>query len=51
MKTQSGMKCSNCGFWNSIEVNKHFVEQEASDPKVKAFKRNAKKVLQLNLKH
>ena len=31
------MKCSNCGFWNRIEVNKLLIEQETSEPKVKAF--------------
>lgn len=30
-------KCPNCGYWNRIEVNKIFVEQETSEPKVKAF--------------
>ena len=31
------MKCPNCGFWNRIEVNKLLIEQETSEPKVKAF--------------
>jgi len=31
------MKCPNCGFWNGIEVNKLFIEQEISEPKVKAY--------------
>lgn len=31
------MKCPNCGFWNRIEVNKLFIEQETSEPKVKAY--------------
>jgi len=31
------IKCPNCGFWNRIEVNKLFIEQETSEPKVKAF--------------
>jgi hypothetical protein len=31
------MKCPNCGHWNRIPVNKIFLEQETSEPKVKAF--------------
>jgi hypothetical protein len=31
------MKCPNCGVWNRIEVNKLFIEQKTSEPKVKAF--------------
>jgi predicted nucleic-acid-binding Zn-ribbon protein len=31
------MKCPNCGFWNRIEVIKLFMEQETSEPKVKAL--------------
>jgi hypothetical protein len=31
------MKCPNCGCWNRIEVNKLFIEQETSEPKVKAY--------------
>jgi RNase P subunit RPR2 len=31
------MKCQNCGYWNRIEVNKLFIEQKTSEPKVKAF--------------
>ena len=31
------MKCPNCGFWNRIEVNKLFVEQETSEHEIKAF--------------
>jgi predicted nucleic-acid-binding Zn-ribbon protein len=31
------MKCSKCGQWNSIEVNKLFIERETSEPKIKAY--------------
>jgi phage FluMu protein Com len=31
------MKCSECGCWNSVPVNKIFVEQPTSEPKVKAY--------------
>jgi hypothetical protein len=31
------MKCSNCGHWNRIEVKKLFIEQETSEPEVKAI--------------
>jgi Zn-finger nucleic acid-binding protein len=31
------MKCPKCGYWNRIEVNKLFIEQKTSEPKVKAY--------------
>jgi len=31
------MKCKVCGYWNRIEVDKLFIEQETSEPKVKAI--------------
>ena len=31
------MKCSACGHWNRIEVNKLFMEQKFDEPKVRAF--------------
>jgi RNase P subunit RPR2 len=31
------MKCPNCGSWNRIEANKLLIEQETSEPKVKAY--------------
>jgi RNase P subunit RPR2 len=31
------MKCLKCGYWNRIEANKLFIEQETSEPKVKAY--------------
>jgi phage FluMu protein Com len=31
------MKCSGCGYWNSFPVNKIFIEQATSEPKVKAY--------------
>ena len=37
MKTRLRMKCKACGHWNRIEVNKLFIEQETSEPKVKAY--------------
>jgi hypothetical protein len=37
MKTRLRMKCMACGNWNRFEVNKLFVEQPTSEPKVRAF--------------
>jgi len=37
MKRFLRMKCKTCGYWNRIEVNKLFVEQETSEPEVKAI--------------
>ena len=31
------MKCSEYGHWNSFPVNKIFIEQATSEPKVKAY--------------
>jgi len=31
------LKCSNCGHWNQVSVNKIFLEQPSPEPKVKAF--------------
>lgn len=31
------MKCSECGCWNNVSVNKIFVEQPTSEPKVKGY--------------
>ena len=31
------MKCKACGFWNRFEVNKLFIEQPSSEPKVKVL--------------
>jgi len=31
------MKCSHCGHWNRVPVNKVFIEQPTSEPKVKAY--------------
>jgi len=31
------MKCFDCGHWNGVSVNKVFIEQNASKPKVKAY--------------
>jgi hypothetical protein len=37
MKKILRMKCSNCGHWNRVPVNKIFIQQNTSEPKVKAF--------------
>jgi uncharacterized Zn finger protein len=31
------LKCPYCSYWNRLEVNKIFVEQPSSEPKVKAL--------------
>ena len=31
------MKCSSCGHWNRVKVNKIFIEQNSPEPKVKVF--------------
>jgi len=31
------MKCPKCGYWNRIDANKLFIEQETKEPKVKVF--------------
>jgi hypothetical protein len=31
------MKCSGCGHWNRVPVNKIFIEQNSPEPKVKAY--------------
>ena len=38
MRTRLRMKCSYCGHWNSIPVNKIFIEQSNPvEPKVKVM--------------
>jgi RNase P subunit RPR2 len=37
MKTKLRMKCKACGYWNRIEINRLFVEQSGSEPKVKVM--------------
>jgi len=38
MKTNLRMKCSDCGQWNRISVNKIFIEQtNPTEPKVKVL--------------
>jgi hypothetical protein len=37
MKTKLRMKCPNCGRWNGVPVNKIFIEQPTSEPKVKVM--------------
>jgi len=31
------MKCSSCGHWNRVSVNKIFLEQPSPEPKVKVL--------------
>jgi len=37
MKTNLRMKCSNCGHWNRVAVEKIFVEQSSSEREVKVL--------------
>ena len=37
MKRRLRMKCSGCGHWNRVPVNKIFVEPDSPEPKVKVF--------------
>ena len=37
MRKTLRMKCSNCGHWNRVSVNKVFIEQNTPEPKVKAL--------------
>ena len=37
MKRTLRIKCSNCGHWNRVKVNKIFIEQPSSEPKVKVL--------------
>ena len=37
MKSSLRMKCSNCGHWNRVQVNKIFIEQPTSEAKVKVL--------------
>ena len=37
MATSLGMKCSSCGHWNRVSVNKIFLERPSPEPKVKLF--------------
>jgi len=37
LKVNLKIKCSNCGHWNRVSVNKMFLEQPSQDPKVKIF--------------
>lgn len=37
MKTKLRMKCSSCGKWNRIEVEKVYSEQATSEARIKAF--------------
>jgi hypothetical protein len=37
MKTRLRMKCSSCGHWNRVLVNKIFIEQPSTEPKVKVL--------------
>jgi len=37
IKTILRMKCSSCGHWNRVPVNKIFIEQPSSEPKVRVM--------------
>jgi hypothetical protein len=37
LKKTLRMKCKACGYWNRFEVNKLFIEQPSSEPKVKVL--------------
>jgi len=37
MKKTLRMKCPSCGHWNRIQVNKIFIEQPSSEPKVRVM--------------
>jgi len=37
MKIRLRMKCPNCGYWNRVPVNKIFIEQPSSEPKVRVL--------------
>ena len=37
MKTRLRLKCSTCGHWNRVPVNKVFIEQNTPEPKVKVL--------------
>jgi len=37
MKRNLRMKCPNCGHWNRVPVNKIFIEQPSSEPKVRVL--------------
>jgi phage FluMu protein Com len=37
LKTNLRVKCPNCGHWNRIPVNKIFIEQSSSEPKVRVL--------------
>jgi len=37
MERSLKLKCSNCGQWNSVSVNKIFLEQPSPEPKVKVM--------------
>jgi len=37
MKRTLRMKCSSCGHWNRVPVNKLFIEQPSPEPKVKVM--------------
>lgn len=37
MRTRLRMKCPSCGHWNRVKVNKLFIEQPYSEPKVRVL--------------
>jgi hypothetical protein len=36
-QSSNGDKCSSCGHWNRVSVNKIFLEQTSPEPKVKVL--------------
>lgn len=37
LKKSLRMKCSGCGHWNRVPVNKIFIEQPSPEPKIKVL--------------
>jgi RNase P subunit RPR2 len=37
VRTRLRMKCKACGYWNRFEVNKLFIEEPSSEPKVRVM--------------
>ena len=45
MKTKLGMKCYNCGFWNSIEVEKVFSGRDEPKELIRKAKAHREEVM------
>jgi len=37
MRRKLRMRCSECGYWNRVSVNKIFFETNTGEPQVKVF--------------